>query len=199
MSLGPNPNLRQTTKQSIKQSPPASFDCLRNASRFVCLFDKFSNQSVKQFCICLTVDKSVPKAEPQPLRPIGERWLDRFESCNPEIAGIWTRQIDAVRFKATNYDGVERWFDAVTELWTQHQYAADHVYNMDESGFAVGASQSSRALVNIREASSCKQIGSRQEWITAIDCVGAAGTAIPPLLIFKAKHTNDAWNAAQAP
>ncbi|KAI7722002.1 hypothetical protein KC353_g885 [Hortaea werneckii] len=141
----------------------------------------------------------ISKAEPQPLRPIGERWLDRFKSRNPEIAGIWTRQIDAARFKATNYDGVKRWFDAVTELWAQHQYAADHVYNMDESGFAVGASQSSRALVNIREASSWKQIGSRQEWITAIECVGAAGTAIPPLLIFKAKHTNDAWIPAQAP
>jgi hypothetical protein len=70
---------------------------------------------------------------------------------------------------------------------------------MDESGFAVGASQSSRALVNIREASSWKQIGSRQEWITAIECVSAAGAAIAPLLIFKAKHTNTGWIPAQTP
>jgi len=139
------------------------------------------------------------KTEPQSLRPIGENWLDRFKNRNPEIAGVWTRQIDTARFVATNRDGVTRWFDAVTELWAQHQYAPDQVYNMDESGFAVGASQSSRALVNIREASSWKQIGSRQEWITAIECVSAAGTAIPPLLIFKAKHTNDAWIPARTP
>jgi len=59
---------------------------------------------------------------------------------------------------------------------------------MDESGFAVGTSQSSRALVNIRESTSWKQIRSRQECIFGIKCVSAASVAVPPLLIFKAKH-----------
>jgi nitrate reductase alpha subunit len=63
---------------------------------------------------------------------------------------------------------------------------------MNESGFAVGESQSSRALVNVREKSSWKIISGRQEWITAIECVNAAGEAIPPLLIYKAKYTNTA-------
>lgn len=52
----------------------------------------------------------------------------------PEIAGKWTRQIVTARFKATNYEGVKRWFDAVTELWVENQYPPDHVYNMNESG-----------------------------------------------------------------
>ena len=94
------------------------------------------------------------KASAPTPRPIGQKWLTRFKSRMPDIAGIWTRQIDTARFKATNYEGVKRWFDAVTEVWIENQYAPDDVYNMDESGFAVGASQSSRALVNIREASS---------------------------------------------
>jgi DDE superfamily endonuclease len=64
---------------------------------------------------------------------------------------------------------------------------------MDESGFAVGSSQSSRALVNIRENNSWKVISGRQEWITAIECVNAAGAAIPPMIIFKAKYTNSGW------
>jgi hypothetical protein len=139
------------------------------------------------------------KASAPTPRPIGQKWLTRFKSRMPDIAGIWTRQIDTARFKATNYEGVKRWFDAVTEVWIENQYAPDDVYNMDESGFAVGASQSSRALVNIREASSWKQIGGRQEWITAIECVSAAGIAVAPLLIFKAKHTNTGWIPAQAP
>ena len=110
--------------------------------------------------------------------PIGQKWLSRFKIRMPDIAGIWTRQIDTAGFKATNYEGVKRWFDAVTQVWIDNQYVLENAYNMDESGFAVGASQSSRALVNIREASSWKQIGSRQEWITAIECVSAAGVAI---------------------
>ena len=70
---------------------------------------------------------------------------------------------------------------------------------MDESGFAIGASQSSRALINVREPSSWKVIHDRQEWITAIECINAAGTTIPPLIIFKAKYTNTAWIPVNTP
>jgi len=70
---------------------------------------------------------------------------------------------------------------------------------MDKSGFAVGTSQSSRALVNVREQSSWKVIHGRQEWITAIECISAAGVAIPPLIIFKAKDTNTAWVPIDTP
>jgi len=87
---------------------------------------------------------------------------------------------------------VKTWFEAVTEVHFRYQYVPDYIYNMDKSGFAVGESQSSRALVNIREKSSWKVISGRQEWITAIKCVSASGKAIPPLIIFKAKHTNTA-------
>ena len=70
---------------------------------------------------------------------------------------------------------------------------------MDESGFGVGTSQASRALVNIKEKSSWKVISGRQEWITAIECISASGKALPPLLIFKAKHTNTGWILPIAP
>jgi len=132
-------------------------------------------------------------------RPIGKRWLDRFRTRHPEIQGVWTRQIESARYTALNSATVQGWFDAVTDLYIQHQYPPERIYNMDESGFAVGASQSSRALVNIREKSSWKVIKGRQEWITAIECVSAAGFAVPPLLIFKAEYTNTSWIPAGAP
>jgi hypothetical protein len=70
---------------------------------------------------------------------------------------------------------------------------------MDESGFAVGTSQASRALVNVRDKSSWKKIQGRQEWITAIEVVDAAGFVGPPLLIFKSKHLSTAWVPDHAP
>lgn len=73
-------------------------------------------------------------------------------------------------------------------LMDEHQYGPSQMYNMDESGFAVGASQTSRALVNVRDKTSWKKIQGRQEWITAIELVDAAGVVGPPLLIFKSKH-----------
>jgi hypothetical protein len=47
--------------------------------------------------------------------------------------------------------------------------------------------------MNVREKSSWKVIAGRQEWITAIECVSAAETAIPALMTFKAQHINAAW------
>lgn len=98
------------------------------------------------------------KASAPSSRPIGQKWLTRFKFRMPDIAGMWTRQIVTARFKAANCEGVKRWFDTVTEVWVENQLAPDHVYNMNESDFAVGATQSSRALVNIRE-----RVGSRSE------------------------------------
>jgi hypothetical protein len=133
------------------------------------------------------------KTPPLSLRPIGNRWIDRFRARHPDILSVWTRQIEHARHDATSSEALETWFDAVTELRIAHHYPPECIYNMDESGFAVGTSQSSRALVSIREKSSWKVIVGRQEWITAIECVSAAGAAIPPLIIFKAQHTNTAW------
>lgn len=132
-------------------------------------------------------------------RPIGKNWLDRFRLRHPEIQGIWARQIVGVRHKAMNIETVKTWFEAVEELCLQHQYPPDCIYNMDESGFAVGESQTSRVLVNIREKSSWKVVSGRQEWITAIECISASGRALPPLLIFKAKHTNTSWIPLHTP
>lgn len=96
----------------------------------------------------------VARLPPSYPRPIGKSWLDRFRARHPDIQGIWTRKIDGARHKAMSVETVKTWFDAVTELRPQQKYPPERIYNMDESGFAVGDSQSSRALVNIREKSS---------------------------------------------
>jgi hypothetical protein len=132
------------------------------------------------------------QSPPSTLRPIGEHWIDRFRIRYPNIQGVWTRQIESTRYAAVNTATITTWFNAVTELQIKHYYLPECIYNMDESGFAIGTSQSSRVLVNIREQSSWKVVSSRQEWITAIECISAASVAIPLLLIFKAKHTNTA-------
>ena len=134
-----------------------------------------------------------------PLRPLGKNWLNKFKSRHPEIQGVWTRKIENARHKAVTKEAVTSWFEAVTSLVVQHQYPPHRIYNMDESGFAIGDSQSSRALVNIREETSWKVIAGRQEWVTAIECVNAVGKALPPLVIFKALYTNTAWIPSYTP
>lgn len=126
-------------------------------------------------------------------RPISRNWLRRFYQRHSNIKSRFTRQIEASRFNSVNFDSVKSYFDVVTDLYINNHYDQHAIYNMDESGFAIGASQSSRVLVNVREETSWKQVIGRQEWITAIECICANGTVLPPLVIFKAQHTNSHW------
>ncbi len=56
---------------------------------------------------------------------------------------------------------------------------------MDESGFAIGDIEASQRIINatIRQRFQAKP--GRQEWVTAIECICADGSSLPPLIIFK--------------
>ena len=79
-----------------------------------------------------------------------------------------------------------------------HHYPPECIYNMDESGSIFVAGQSSRALVSVLGNASWKMIVGRQELISTIEGVSAAGAAIPLLIIFKIQHTDAAWDPADA-
>ena len=146
----------------------------------------------------------VPLSTPNPSsttsisRP-GKRWIDRLYTRYPEIKGAWSRQLESSRYNGTRYSIVESYFSSLTELFISNTYAPEDIYNVDESGFAIGASQTSRVLINIRDTASWKRIPGRQQWITAIECIRASGEALPPLLIFKAKYTNTGWIPPNTP
>jgi hypothetical protein len=73
------------------------------------------------------------------------------------------------------------------------------IFNVDETGFALGTTLPSKVLIKRGDTTAFKKISGRQEWITAIECIGASGVALPPLLIFKAKYTNTAWIPVSTP
>jgi hypothetical protein len=94
---------------------------------------------------------------------------------------------------------VNAYFDALTNLFLKNSYPSDAIFNVDESGFALGTTLSSKVLIRRGDTRAFKKISGRQEWITAIECIRASGVALPPLLIFKAKYTNTAWIPASTP
>ena len=107
---------------------------------------------------------------------IGHNWFTCFKRCNPEISGIWIRQITSFQFKAATQEVIKPWFDAIAEICSEYRYPPKHHYNMDESRFAVGVSQSSKIIINIHK---------KQKWKV--------------ILIFKAKHKNLAWSPSDTP
>jgi hypothetical protein len=131
--------------------------------------------------------------------PISKRWIDKFRERYPELKTVYSRSLDASRFEGLNYPVVNAYFDALTDLFLENSYPSDAIFNVDETGFALGTTLPSKVLIKRGDTIAFKKISGRQEWITAIECIGASGVALPPLLIFKAKYTNTAWIPASTP
>ena len=98
--------------------------------------------------------------------------------------------MDATRYNGATFEVIKQWFDAVAIKFQEHGYAAENVWNMDESGFGIGESQNTKVLVPIGSQSKTKRTIGKQEWVTDIECINAAGDALPPMIIWKGKHLN---------
>jgi hypothetical protein len=131
--------------------------------------------------------------------PLSKRWIDKFRKRYPELKTVYSRALDASRFEGVNYPVVNAYFDALTDLFLENPYPPNAIFNVDETGFALGTTLPSKVLIKRGDTTAFKKISGRQEWITAIECIGALGVALPPLLIFKAKYTNTAWIPASTP
>lgn len=131
--------------------------------------------------------------------PISKRWIDRFRKRYPILKTVYSRAIDASRFEAVSYPTINAYFTTLSDLFLENSYPSDAVFNVDETGFALGTSLPSKVLINKEETGGFKKISGRQEWITAIECVGASGVSLPPLIIFRAKDTNTAWIPTSTP
>jgi DDE superfamily endonuclease/Tc5 transposase DNA-binding domain len=133
------------------------------------------------------------------IAPIGHEWLYRFLNRHPTIQSIYARQLEAARFNGASYEKVKAWFDAVAAKFQERAYNNSNIWNMDESGFGVGESQTTKVLVPVDRAQQYKTVVGKQEWVTVIECINAAGGALPPMIIFKGQNLNSGWLPPQTP
>ncbi len=145
-----------------------------------------------------------PSPNPLPLPnhpPLGRNWLDKFRGRHPQVASVWSRQLDTSRLDAATPEKLAPWFAEMGTILDRNRYKPENIFNMDETGHGIGTTQSTRCLV-IRDAESGKGKGKkatkgtlgRQEWVTTVECVSAAGKSLPPLVIFKATGSfNTRW------
>ena len=127
---------------------------------------------------------------------LGKNWIDKFRGRHPSVVSAWTRALDTARIDGDTPEKLVAWFAELRDLYHRHGYAPENMYNMDETGFAIGSAQSTRVLTvfEIRKTARASKADHRGEWTTSIECVSAAGGVLPPLVILKGKgNFNEAW------
>ena len=129
-----------------------------------------------------------------PIPSLGSNWLQKFRKRHPSIVSVWKRQIDTSRLDGSCPEKLAVWFAEMASILHQNSYNPADIHNMDETGYAIGATQSTRVLAVLeKEKLARKGAPGRQEWVTSIECVSAAGRALPPLVIFKGGSFNSGW------
>ncbi|EDN97448.1 hypothetical protein SS1G_11973 [Sclerotinia sclerotiorum 1980 UF-70] len=125
--------------------------------------------------------------------PIGHEWIYRFQKRHPELKTYYSYQLESNRTKETTPENIQAWFDTFRIYLIKRKYELDDMYNIDETGFGIGNTQSTCIIVDSTQKSNWKVTAGKQEWITVFEYVNTIGKALLSIIIFKAQSTNSTW------
>lgn len=131
--------------------------------------------------------------------PIGQQWVQRFLQRHPLLQTRASRQIESSQLREASFEALSRWFHAVELQFSEQKYEHHNIYNMDESGFGIGTSQTDRIIIDSIQTTRWKAVPGLQEWVSVVECISGDGTALPPLLILKAEQINSTWITKDTP
>ena len=69
----------------------------------------------------------------------------------------------------------------------------EDMYNIDETGFAIGVIQRSYVVVNKESKTRYQAQPGRQEWVSVVECICADSGSIPPFIILKGEKVTSSW------
>jgi len=88
---------------------------------------------------------------------------------------------------------LQRWFDDLEKVLAEFNIKIENIYNIDESGFAIGEKEAGRCIINAYVRQQFQAKPGRQEWVTVVKCICADGRVVPLLIIFKAEKLSTQW------
>ena len=121
----------------------------------------------------------------------GDDWFKGFIVRNPSISLRKPESTSIARVIGFRRSEVDRFFENLAQVYAKEKFDASRVFNVDETGMSTVQQQKQKILAPTGK----KQIGKivsaeKGETITAVVCVNAAGTFVPPMLIFPRKNMN---------
>jgi hypothetical protein len=128
-------------------------------------------------------------------QPIGTKWVYNYTNRHPELKSRYSRRYNYQRALCEDPRIIQPWFDLVRRTIDENGIQTEDIYNFDETGFAMGLIATAKVITRAEYYGrrSILQPGNR-EWVTSIECVGATGFVLPPMVIFKSSvYQQYAW------
>ncbi|XP_069693143.1 tigger transposable element-derived protein 1-like [Periplaneta americana] len=187
----PDENVAAATKLGGRTVLPTALEkelvayCIKMESLFYGLTRTDVRQMAYQLAVRNNVDNPFGKSG-----IAGKDWLRRFMQRHKDVLAI-RKPTGTSHARATgfNREEVHKFFDLLDSLFAQHQFSAERVFNVDETGLSVVQSK----IPQIIGLKGKRQIGAltaaeRGSLMTVIVCMSAGGSFVPPMIIFPRKN-----------
>ena len=133
------------------------------------------------------------------LKPLGQNWMRGFLRRNPEVSTVVTKKMDAQRAHGTSEDAIREFFVVLRKTLNDFSIPISRMFNMDETGLAMGSGTNHRALAKSGKRRAVKISPETREWVTVIEAVAADGGVLKPLVIFKGVSLQSSWFTSEIP
>ena len=138
--------------------------------------------------------------ESKGIHPVGDGWWKRFCDRHPQLTLRVAMPLSKARALATDHDVISRYYNVLEDtLIANNLFNDPHcIYNYDETGFPLNLKP-----LKVLEAVGTKHpyhiTGDTKSQITVLACTNAAGSTIPPFVIFDRKSLNPQMIKGEVP
>ena len=113
----------------------------------------------------------------------GNSWLKWFRVRNPHLVLRQPQSLDSKRARALCPSNVERFYTNL-EIYTQHHYEPQMIWNIDESGIQANRNGHTKVFAARGTRNVQVVVPNEREHITILSAISADGRTIPNMYIF---------------
>ncbi|KAI9042945.1 uncharacterized protein KD926_004736 [Aspergillus affinis] len=127
---------------------------------------------------------------------ISDRWVSRFiHRHEAEWKLKYTKKYNYQRAKCEDPQIIKRWFEVVQNTIQNYGILEQDIYIMDQTGFQMGVATTANVICRsgTRESHAKSTHPGNGEWVTSIVTINAAGSVLPPQIIFAGKMLQARW------